>query len=255
MEHCYVPWSLGQEGEEEHKLKCPCAIATNSSGHFIVGDINGVVKVFDPLGQFMQHFSVPNDDVETNLCIHDVATDNKDSIYVLVRYQKKKKNNKKNKKTGSDERFFVYKFSNTADLHLKFPVGGEVWKRELRVTNSHVLVLSSRAAAYDTDGQFVRWLGGIEELANGTFKDATDIASANDGRVMVADGSHSCVRIFSEDGVYLNRFELRRYYYHPFIAFHRWSENFVIAGQEEPLEYPLLHLTIFTKDGDVCAQR
>ena len=67
---------------------------------------------------------------------------------------------------------------------------------------------------------------------------------------MVADGSHSCVRIFSEDGVYLNRFELRRYFYHPCIAFHRWSENFVIAGQEEPLEYPLLHLTIFTKDGD-----
>ena len=183
MDHCYVPWSLGQEGEEEHKLKYPCAIATNSSGHFIVGDINGVVKVFDPLGQFMQHFSVPNDDVETNLCIHDVATDNKDSIYVLVRYQKEKNNNKKNKKTGSDERFFVYKFSNTADLHLKFPVGGEVWKRGLTVTNSHVLVLSSRVAAYDTDGQFVRWLGEIEELANRTFKDATDIASANDGRV------------------------------------------------------------------------
>ena len=39
MEHCCVtPWSFGQEGEEEHKLKFACGIATNSSGQFIVGD-------------------------------------------------------------------------------------------------------------------------------------------------------------------------------------------------------------------------
>ena len=31
MEHCYVPWSFGQEGEEEHKLKNARGIATNSS--------------------------------------------------------------------------------------------------------------------------------------------------------------------------------------------------------------------------------
>jgi len=66
MEHCFVPWSFGQEGEDEHKLKNPCGIATNSSGQFIVGDVNGV-KMFDPRGHFIDHFSVPNDDVKANL--------------------------------------------------------------------------------------------------------------------------------------------------------------------------------------------
>ena len=65
MEHCCVtPWSFGQEGEEEHRLKNPCGIATNSSQQFIVGDINEV-KMFDSTGQFIQHFILPNDDVET----------------------------------------------------------------------------------------------------------------------------------------------------------------------------------------------
>ena len=86
MEHCHVPWSFGQEGEEEHKLKNACGIATNSSGQFIVGDINDVdVKMFDPIGQFIKHFNLRNDDVKTELYIWDVATDNKDNIYVLVK--------------------------------------------------------------------------------------------------------------------------------------------------------------------------
>ena len=88
MEHCCVtPWSFGQEGEEEHKLKDPSGIATNSSGQFIVGDINEV-KMFDPTGHCIQHFSLPND-AETKLLISDVATDNKDNIYVLVGCWKK----------------------------------------------------------------------------------------------------------------------------------------------------------------------
>jgi len=86
MEHCCVdPWSFGQEGEEEHKLKDLRGIATNSSGQFIVGNIN-VLKMFSSSGQFIKDISIPNDDVETKLYIYDVATDNKDYIYVLVRY-------------------------------------------------------------------------------------------------------------------------------------------------------------------------
>ena len=86
--------------------------------------------MFDPSGQFIQHFSIPNDDVETKLYIHDVATDNKDNIYVLG-YEEK---------PGS-EGFVVYELSNTAGLHHKFPVRGGDWRR-LTVTNSKVLVLS-----------------------------------------------------------------------------------------------------------------
>ena len=107
------------------------------------------VNMFYPTGHFIQHFSLPNDDVETELDIRDVATDNRDNIYVLVRCEKK---------TGSEE-FVVYKFSNTAGLHHKFPVRGGSWVR-LTVTNSKVMVLSIFSVfVYDTDGKhglFVR---------------------------------------------------------------------------------------------------
>ena len=240
MEQCLVtPWSFGQEGKEEHKLKDPRGIATNSSGQFIVGDYgdNGV-KVFDPSGQFIQYLRLPNDDVKTKLYIHDVTTDNKDNIYVLgelvlvLGYEE----------TGSVG-FVVYEFSNTADLHHKFPVRGG---RRLTVTNSKVLLLSfSGVAVYDTDGRFVRSFG--EEA----LQDPRDITAANDGRVMVVEGSGSCVHIFSEDGDYLEKFELQGVHYFPCIAFHRASEHVVITANQERLgELDFLHVAIFTKHGE-----
>ena len=230
MEHCLVTWSFGQEGKEEHKLKNPTGIATNSSGQFIVGDCCNV-KMFEPSGQFIQYLSLPNDDVETELYIHDVATDNKDNIYVLLEYAKK---------TGSVG-LVVYEFSNTADLHHKFPVRGGYCDR-LTVTNSKVLVLSrsSGVTVYDTDGRFVRSFG--EEA----LKDACDITAANDGRVMVVDLYSSCVHIFSEDGDFLEKFELQERYYSTCIAFHRASEHVVITTTQ--LDF--LHVVIFTKDGE-----
>ena len=236
MEHCscVTPWSFGQEGEEEHKLKNPRGIATNSSGQFIVVEINEV-KMFDPTGQCIQHFSLPNDDAETELFIWDVATDNKDNIYVLV----------KCKKTGS-EGFVVYEFSNTADLHHKFPVRGGGWVGVLTVTNSKVLVLSGfSVAVYDTDGLYVRSFG------EGTLQFARDITAANDSRVMVLDwiGDDDCrVHIFSEDGDYLDRFKLQGRYdllRFPRIAFHQLTESVVIAEKEG-----LVEVEIFTKDGE-----
>ena len=232
MEHCYVPWSFGQEGEEEHKLSDPRGIATNSSGQFIVGDINKV-KMFDPNGQFIRHFSPHNADVETKLDIWDVATDNKDNIYVLVECKKM---------TGSEELFVYEIFRNTAVLRQKFPVKGEYWVRGLAVTNSQVPVLKgSSVSVYDTDGQFV------QSLRDGTLEDLCDITAANDGCVMVVGRDDSCVHIFSEDGVHLNQFKLLGSYRYPRIAFHFLSEHVVIAGKKEE---PVVVVEIFTKDGD-----
>ena len=237
MEHCCVtPWSFGQEGEEEHRLKKPRGIATNSSGQFIVGD-NNEVKMFEiTTGQFIQHFSLPNDDVETELYIWDVTSDNKDNIYVLVECETK---------TGSEG--FVYEFSNTADLHRKFPVRGK-YSYRLTVTNSQVLVLNMfSVTVYDPDGLFVRSFG------EAILKKACDITAANDGRVMVVDWNWdgSSVHIFSEDGRHLYNFKLQGGYYdYPSIAFHMVSEHVVInsSNKEEPV------VEIFSKDGEfVCS--
>ena len=91
MAHCScVPWSFGQEGEEEHKLKNPRGIATNHRGQFLIAD-NGdkTVKVFDSNGKFDFIFNPQTDDANTELYILDVATAGEDDrIYVLVRLRK-----------------------------------------------------------------------------------------------------------------------------------------------------------------------
>ena len=95
---------------------------------------------------------------------------------------------------------------------------------------------------YDTNGQFVCSFG------EGQLKDAQDITTANDGRVLVVDRGDSCVHIFSEDGDHLNGFKLRGCYSFPKIAFHRASEHVIIAGIEE--EKSILRMEIYSKNGE-----
>ena len=110
VEHCCVtPRLIGREGEEEHKLKDPRGIATNSSGEFIIGDCGGCVKVFDRNGKFVKHFSLPTNILSDVL---DVATDTNDNIFVLTAL--------KNLWLS----YMVYKPTKTADLHHKFPLRG-----------------------------------------------------------------------------------------------------------------------------------
>ena len=236
MEHCCVPpWSFGQEGEEEHKLKDPCCIATNSSGQFIVGDRgDSNVKMFDSSGTFMRLLSLPINDKDKKLHVLDVATDIKDNIFVLVTL----------KKPGA-ERYeqVVYQFNNTADLHHKFLVMGGGWGRLTVADSGKVLVLRWNVVdVHETDGHFVR------EFGEDILKNAWDITAANDGRVMVVDCGESGVHIFSEHGDHLDKFKLQGCYSWPRIAFHRESEHVVVAGVER--EKDLLHVDIYTKDGE-----
>ena len=147
--------SFGQEGKDEHRLKEPVCIATNSTGQFIVGDREDCnVKVFDSDGKFIKHFSVFSDVVDTKVYIYGVATDVNDNIYVLVELKKPG--------TGLSERAFVYKFENNGNLHHKFPVRGGEWKwhRVIVTDSGKVLVLRSEnmVDVYENDGQFVRSL-------------------------------------------------------------------------------------------------
>ena len=241
-EHCCVTWSLGQEGEEEYKLKKPNGIATNSRGEFIVGD-NGDsdVKVFDSSGTFIKRLSLPNDDLETKLDVHDVATNMNDNIYVKVGL----------KKPGAARgKSAVYEFNNTSDLHHKFSVR-EDWN-SMTVTDSGKLLVMRRdevvlksgnvVDVYETDGQFVYSFG------KDILKYAYDITAANDGRVIVVDREDCCVHIFSEHGDHLNKFKLQGCYFDPKIAFHRASEHVVVASVD--LGKDLLHVEIYTKDGE-----
>ena len=236
---CVTPWSFGPhgphgpEGEQGHKDPLdPWCIATNSSGQFIVGDRgDSKVKVFDSSGTFIKLFSLPNDDADTELYVHDVATDMKDNIYVLVRLYL----------PGAGYQWAVYELNNTADLQHKFPVKEE--DSRLTVTDSGKVLLLSRyngVSVYEADGQLVR------EFGEDILKDAMDITAANDGRVMVVDSREPSVHIFSEHGDHPNKFKLQGCYSWPRIAFHRASEHVFVAG----IEKDLLHVDVYTKDGE-----
>ena len=77
FQSCVLPWSFGQEGEEEHRLKSQQSITTNSKGQFIVAD-NSAIKVFDCSGKFMLSLSCGFED------IRDVATDREDNVYAMT---------------------------------------------------------------------------------------------------------------------------------------------------------------------------
>ena len=118
-EHCCVtPWSFGQEGEEEHKLKNPWGIATNHRGQFVIADYGDkTVKMFDSDGKFDCRFNPQTDDADTKLNILDVATAGEDDrIYLLVKLLKPGANKWENE---------VQVFNKTADLQHKFPVRRE----------------------------------------------------------------------------------------------------------------------------------
>ena len=242
-EHCCVtPWSFGQECDEEHKLKVPRGIATNTKGQYLIADDwDKTVKVFDSNGKFEFRFNPQTDDADTELDILDVATAGEDdNIYLLVRL----------KKPGAREwEREVQVFNKTADLQHKFDVRSWEWRDKLTVSSGKqrgkilLLTCDDVVDVHEPRGKLVCSFG------RGVFKDATDITATCDGRVMIVDCGDDSLYIFDVEGHQLGKFNIkheRDVYYR--IACHPASEHFVLAGHER--ETDRLTLAIYTVNGE-----
>ena len=245
MENCSVPWILGHDGKEEIGNYNLAAIATNSSGQYIVANNFSTIRVYDSSGKFVQCFSLPPliDDSGEKLSMYSwfrLATDMNDNIYVLV------------EGISGEDQCWIFKFNKTADHHHKFRVrtmGDKFNCYELSVSDSGtVMVLKSKwyethhnVDVYETDGQFVCSFG--EQI----LTNPCDITTVSDGRVMVVQGL--CVHIFSEQGDHLNTFDLQMSMTFSKIAFHRANQHVVVVGNGG-YDMDILQIEIYTKDGD-----
>ena len=243
MENCSVPWILGHDGKEEIGNYNLAAIATNSSGQYIVANNFSTIRVYDSSGKFVQCFSLPPliDDSGEKLSMYSwfrLATDMNDNIYVLV------------EGISGEDQCWIFKFNKTADHHHKFRVriiGTMFCRRELSVSDSGTVMVQNNwdtthiVDVYETDGQFVCSFG--EQI----LTNPCDITTVSDGRVMVVQGL--CVHIFSEQGDHLNTFDLQMSMTFSKIAFHRASQHVVVVGNGG-YDMDILQIEIYTKDGE-----
>ena len=247
MEHCWVtPWSFGQEGEEEHKLKEPRGIATNHRGQFLIADDKDkTVKVFDSNGKFDLRFNPQTDDAYTKLYILDVATAGEDvELYLLIKV----------KKTGAEKwESEVQVFNETADLQHKFPVrrsGNWTWGDRLTVSSGKqrgkiLLLARNDVHVYEKpSGEFVCSFGG------GVFKIARDITATCDGRVLIVDQGDDSLYIFDVEGHQLGKFNIKheRDVYYRIACQPASADHVVLAGHER--ETRRLTLAIYTVNGE-----
>ena len=243
MEHCFVkPWSFGQNGEKEQRVRSPVGIATNTREHFIVADDGDKsVKVFESNGNFLRSVSLESDDAgNTELHILDIATDEYDNSYVLIGLQKFE---------IKENEMEVQIFNTATFLRRKFHVKKGPWGqgRRLTICRGKVLVLRGSGSGdvvevYKGDGRFVRNFGG------GLIKSARDIAATGD-HIMVMDTGDCSVRLFTLKGKHEAKITVDvngDYYLRA--AFHPTGEQFVVAGYEREKAYPVM--AVFTTAGD-----
>ena len=112
------------------------------------------------------------------------------------------------------------------------------------VLKSNHKTLRRKVNVYDTNGQLVCSFGG--QILSGP----RDITTVSDGRIMMVQGwNPTGVHISSEQGCYINEFDLQRSLKYPQIAFHRESLQVVVVGFEE-YNSDILCIEIYTKDGE-----
>ena len=243
MVHCScLPRSFGQEGEEEHTLKYPRGIATNTKGHFlIVDDGDKTVKVFISNGKFDFGFNPQTDDADIKLYILDVATTGEDNkIYLLVELttpgaEKWKWEVQIFRKTADPQH-------ETADLLHKFPVRKGDWYK-LTVSSGKILLLADNVVdVHEPNGEFVCSFG------RGVFKRARDITATCDGHVMIVDPGDHSLHLFDVEGHQLGKFNINEYETDDYrIECHPASKHVVLAGREPDTDR--LTLAIYTVNG------
>lgn len=254
LEPSSVIWSFGdQSEEEEHKLKRPQCIATNSQGDFVV--LDGMdIKVYDSSGSFRYYSCLPRD---CKFRFHTVDADNdiEGNLYLLA--WKTSKDHGQN----MEQLFEVFVFDNHVKFRNKFSLRNKSKGLKLAL-NSHgnhteVLVLESRETGlhdvvgvyrYETEGAFDR------EFGTGILRDAKDIVSATNGRILVLDEKREsrkkcCVRVFDAEKQQLYSFDV--FPGSVAIAFHRASEHLVIISVSKNREEPLLSINNINSD---CAE-
>ena len=224
-----VPWSFGQEGKDENRLRRPNCITTNTQEHFIVADNNNI-KVFDHNGKYLFSF-FPN---ETDaLDIRDVATDLDDNIYVL--------NSSK-----------VYVFDSQANMRWNFPLSEMFTGERLTVaTNKKVFVLGNRrwstkhVEVYEADGKFCNIFGYKEN-----WRWPKCIVSNSSEGVVIYDFdvlNHYAIYDFDAQGKLVKalRKPLWASSQNVHIAFHPPTERLLIASPGDNCVY----IAITTRDG------
>ena len=248
MQHYSVTaLTLGQKNEKE-KPKIPQGIASNSNGHFIVGDEwDRSIKIFDRDINFQSSFcGAPIDDENTIVGIADVATDIFDNVYVLVELHEK---------SSSTACFKIYLFDQQGNTKHHFFLRKET-TQVLRVTvsrHNEILVLGDSSEentksvvdVYNpNDGEFIRNFG------EKTLNRAEDLCATSDGRVVVLDRDDQgalSVLVFGPDDKcisddFLKHFEEKERVITKLrssIASHRESNHVVIAipsEQGDPLQ-------------------
>lgn len=230
-----VVWSFDDQGEEENqRLKRPTCIATNTKGEFVVID-NTTIKTYNSSGRFLSY--LPRD-CKFEFHSVDADTDKDGNLYLLA--WKTGKDDGKNK----EKLFEVFVFDKDGAFKNKFSLRNKSKGHKIAL-NSHgnhteVFVLESGEKGlhdmvgvyhYETEGVFDHQFG------NGILKDAKDIVSATDGRILVLDESgggskeKSCVHVFDAGKQHLCSFDVS-----PgsvAVTFHRASQHIVIVSVSE----------------------
>lgn len=256
LEPISVVWSFGdQSEEEEHKLKRPQCIATNTKGEFVVLD-DMAIKIYDSSGGFLRCLLK---DCKFEFHTVDADTDNEGNLYLLA-WETSKEHGK-----NMEELFEVFVFDTNGEFKNKFSLRNKSKGHKLAL-NSHgnhteVLVLERGETGfhdksdkvgvyrYKTEGAFDRQFG------NGILRDAKDIVSATDGRILVLDESRgpkekSCVLVFDAGKQHLSSIDV--FPGSVAIGFHRVSEHVVIISVSEDREELLWSIN---NVNDGCVER